>query len=43
MRKGCRTTHFLTLPGGGALIIAQKMPNSRMALTNSWKSTGFTT
>ena len=35
--------HLLTLPGGGWLMIAQNMPSSRMALTNSWKSTGFTT
>ena len=34
---------FLTLPGGGSLMIAQNAPSSLMALTNSWKSTGFTT
>src|SRR5882762_317829 len=34
---------FLMLPGGGSLMIAQKTPSSLMALTNSWKSTGFTT
>jgi hypothetical protein len=32
-----------TLPGGGSLITAQNTPSSLMALTNSWKSTGFTT
>ena len=31
------------LPGGGSLMTAQKMPSSLIALTNSWKSTGFTT
>src|SRR5271157_2536402 len=35
--------HFFTLPGGGSLMTAQKMPSSLTALTNSWKSTGFTT
>src|SRR5262249_15950503 len=36
--------HFLPmLPGGGSLITAQNTPSSLMALTNSWKSTGFTT
>src|SRR5271157_2927874 len=34
---------FFMLPGGGSLIIAQKIPSSLMAFTNSWKSTGFTT
>ena len=34
---------FLTLPGGGSLTTAQKTPSSLTALTNSWKSTGFTT
>src|SRR5467141_4650107 len=28
-------THFLTLPGGGSLITAQKTPSSLMAFTNS--------
>src|ERR1700693_6484873 len=27
--------HFLTLPGGGSLMIAQKTPSSLMAFTNS--------
>ncbi len=35
--------HFLTVPGGAALMIAQKTPSSLIALTNSWKSTGLTT
>ena len=34
---------LLMLPGGGSLTMAQKIPSSLMALTNSWKSTGFTT
>jgi hypothetical protein len=27
--------HFLTLPGGGSLMTAQKTPSSLMAFTNS--------
>src|SRR5262249_41245491 len=34
---------FPALPGGGWLITAQNTPSSLIALTNSWKSTGFTT
>ncbi len=36
-RKGCDTkdVHFLTLPGGGSLMTAQKTPSSLMAFTNS--------
>ena len=29
--------------GGGSFTTAQNMPRSRIALKNSWKSTGFTT
>ena len=38
-----RHDYLLMLPGGGSLITAQNTPSSLMALTNSWKSTGFTT
>jgi hypothetical protein len=31
-KKRC---HFVTLPGGGSLMTAQKMPSSFTALTNS--------
>jgi hypothetical protein len=30
-----RRCHFFTLPGGGSLMIAQKMPSSFTALMNS--------
>jgi hypothetical protein len=30
-----RRSHFFTLPGGGSLMTAQKMPSSFTALTNS--------
>src|SRR3984885_2489086 len=41
--QGRTNHHFFILPGGGSLMMAQKTPSSRMAFTNSWKFTGFTT